>query len=216
MVSPLAHRGTVFFERPGGGTPTPPLPWQKKTQYAQEVRTMKQLKAVRKQAGELVETENFLKDNYISLKKFCKTKYNGNGEDVAHEAAMIALQRYGQGRIGFQLFTKLVREAARNLKIHEIQTDQAGNYCIQTPREEKTRTRAAEFFNAPDTLETEINDLDEKIGLNTWQKTKLLKQIEELKQKKIDDEKIIEIMKRRIELDLKQLPLFEELEVENE
>lgn len=129
----------------------------------------------------------------------CHYRYNGNGEDVLHEAYLIATQR------GY-FFDPLIQEAARNLKIHEIQADQAGNYCIQTPRSEKTQIRAAEFFNAQDTLETELNSIDERIGLTPNRKNALLNQIRQLKEKGLDDQKIIETMKP-ITL-MKQLPLF--------
>jgi len=59
----------------------------------------------------------FFGENYPSLKKYCHSKWNGSGDDVLHEAFIIASQRYLD--INFSLFTRLAAESARKLKISQ-------------------------------------------------------------------------------------------------
>ena len=56
-------------------------------------------------------------------RRWCKQKWNGNGDDVFQAAFLIAMERYGIDKVNQSLFGKICREAARQLQYaekHEI------------------------------------------------------------------------------------------------
>jgi len=52
-------------------------------------------------------------------RRWCKQKWNGNGEDVFQQACLIAMERYGIDKVNQNLFGLLCREAARQLQYHQ-------------------------------------------------------------------------------------------------
>lgn len=52
-------------------------------------------------------------------RKWCRQKWNCNGEDVFQTAFLIAMKRYGIDKVNQNLFGFLCREAARVLLYHE-------------------------------------------------------------------------------------------------
>ena len=52
-------------------------------------------------------------------RRWCKQKWNGNGDDVFQAAFLIAMERYGIDKVNQSLFGKICREAARVLLYHE-------------------------------------------------------------------------------------------------
>jgi uncharacterized protein len=56
----------------------------------------------------------------LKHQKWCKQRWNGNGDDVFQEAYLIAIKRYGDiTRINQSLFGLLCLEAAREIQKHE-------------------------------------------------------------------------------------------------
>ncbi len=61
---------------------------------------------------------------YIRIKRYCISKWNGNGMDVFQEAMAIALERYGDlENVNFSLLKRICSEAARNLKVYRFYQD---------------------------------------------------------------------------------------------
>jgi predicted aminopeptidase len=52
-------------------------------------------------------------------RRWCRQKWNGNGDDVFQAAFLIAMERYGIDKVNQSLFGKICREAARVLLYHE-------------------------------------------------------------------------------------------------
>lgn len=122
------------------------------------------------------------------LRKYCKAKWNGSGDDVFQQAVMIALERYNSlDNINFSLFRKLCQEAARNLKLYETQPGEDG-WMIITPQKEKTRERLSEHFSTADADDPLSKYLDEK------EKKQWLEKIKEMKTKGWSDEEIIKTL----------------------
>jgi hypothetical protein len=75
-------------------------------------------------------------------RKWCRQKWNSNGDDIFQTAYMIVLSRYGNiEKVNQNLFSKICREAARELKKHEMH--EIPFSCLQT--ENKDREEFAEF-----------------------------------------------------------------------
>lgn len=62
---------------------------------------------------QLEKIKEFFTNNYNSLAKYCKTKWDNDGEDILHETFLLADKRYT--KMNFSLFTLLVKEANRKL-----------------------------------------------------------------------------------------------------
>lgn len=60
--------------------------------------------------------DEFFEQNYPSLMSFCRSKWNGSGEDVLHQTYVILRERYQT--VTFSLFMVTAREAARVLGLH--------------------------------------------------------------------------------------------------
>jgi hypothetical protein len=52
-------------------------------------------------------------------RRWCKQKWDGNGDDVFQAAFLIAMERYGIDKVNQSLFGKICREAARVLLYNE-------------------------------------------------------------------------------------------------
>ena len=59
-------------------------------------------------------------EQLLKHREFCKSRWNGYGEDVFQEACLIALQRYKSfDNVNQALFGLICKEAARNLLKHK-------------------------------------------------------------------------------------------------
>jgi hypothetical protein len=85
--------------------------------------------------------DEYIEANYNSLLGYCKSKWNGNGQAVLHEAAAMAMERYK--RINFTLFEDLAKEAAeRKVKVKRYK-DYKDGWCVEEHEEEKVREKLA-------------------------------------------------------------------------
>jgi DNA-directed RNA polymerase specialized sigma24 family protein len=84
---------------------------------------------------------DFMEKNYRRLSRWCDSRWNGQRQDVMHEAAVIAIERRYE-YMTFSLFSSHSREAARNLQVARW-THDAEKTIILPPTE-----RAAERLDA--------------------------------------------------------------------
>jgi len=92
-------------------------------------------------------------------RKWCRQKWNGNGDDIFQQAFMIAIQRYRSiKKINQSLFGFLCREAARQLMFH--QKHEIPFSCLVT--ENKDREEFSEFDPVDLTWEKEYIAIEER------------------------------------------------------
>jgi len=91
-------------------------------------------------------------------RRWCKQKWNGNGDDVFQAAFLIAMERYGIDKVNQSLFGKICREAARVLLYHE--KHEIPFSCLQT--ENKDREEFAEFDPKTPEWEKDFVAIEEK------------------------------------------------------
>lgn len=145
------------------------------------------MKWQRIESSEHEEFYNWLRAHKLST---CHAKWNGNGEDVLHQAWELAVAR------GY-FFDTMLAEAARKLRVHETQPDSVGNYCIQTPRTEKTQTRAAKHFAVAAVTDDTLQEQTDKQSLRERKKTKLIEKIKEMKNDELIKNCLQKISKRK-------------------
>lgn len=87
--------------------------------------------------------KEFFESNYGSLIRYCRSKWNSQGEDVAHTAFELAVNRYEF--ITFGLFTSLCKEAARNIGIQWWQHDEEQTIVMPPTARSAERLELARF-----------------------------------------------------------------------
>lgn len=75
-----------------------------------------------------MQVDEFFEVRYADLRRYCRAKWDGMGEDVLHEAYVIAIERYKH--INFSLFTFLCTEAAREVEMYRYGHDENGTIIM--------------------------------------------------------------------------------------
>ena len=118
----------------------------------------------------------------LKHQKWCKQRWNGNGDDVFQEAYLIAIKRYGDiTRINQSLFGFLCLEAARVLLYHN--KHEIPFSCLQT--ENKDREEIAEFDPEDPMWRKDFDAIEEReeiaVRYGQWLLDALLKTTEKTK-----------------------------------
>jgi hypothetical protein len=75
-----------------------------------------------------ISTAEFFEKNYVKLSRYCRSRWNGQGEDVMHQAMQIALEKK-YAYMTFSLFTLIAKGAARDLGVYT--TDVSLNELVE-------------------------------------------------------------------------------------